>query len=164
MPALQDVADELDAVRRRTVPELEAIDEPGSLRTRGAESWSRKQVLGHLVDSALNNLHRFVRAQQADELVFPGYEQRSWVDAGGYQERPWRSIVSLWSELNAQVAHVVARIPPERLATHCRIGEGPPVTLEFIARDYVKHLRHHLEQILDPEASLGQKYQARAEP
>ncbi|HVR69864.1 MAG TPA: DinB family protein [Vicinamibacteria bacterium] len=164
MPALQDVADELDAVRRRTVPELEAIDEPGSLRTRGAESWSRKQVLGHLVDSALNNLHRFVRAQQADELVFPGYEQRSWVDAGGYADRPWRSIVSLWSELNAHVAHVVSRIPPERLATLCRIGDGPPVTLEFIARDYVKHLQHHLEQILDPGASLGKKYQALAEP
>jgi hypothetical protein len=164
MPGLQDVADELDAVLRRTIPELEAIGETDSLRTRGAGSWSRKQVLGHLVDSALNNLHRFVRAQQADELVFPGYEQRPWVDAGAYQDRPWPSIVRLWSELNGQVAHVVARIPAERLGTRCRIGEGPPVTLEFIARDYVKHLRHHLEQILDPEASVGKKYQAAAEP
>ena len=158
------MADELEAVLRRSVPELEAIGEAASLRNRGTGSWSRKQVLGHLVDSALNNLHRFVRAQQADELVFPGYEQRLWVDAGGYQERTWPSIVRLWSELNTQVAHVVARIPADRLATRCRIGDGPPVTLEFIARDYVKHLRHHLEQILDPEASLGKKYQAFAEP
>jgi hypothetical protein len=158
MAGVQDVARDLLEVLRRTVPALEAIDEPGSLLTRGPGSWSRKQVLGHLVDSALNNLHRFVRAPQASELVFPGYEQRSWVDAGGYQERPWRSVVSLWSELNAQVAHVVSRIPPDRLATPCRIGDGPPVTLEFIARDYVKHLQHHLQQILDPEASLGKRY------
>jgi hypothetical protein len=164
MPGLQDVADEVEAIVRRALPELEAIDEAASLRTRGTGSWSRRQVLGHLVDSALNNLHRFVRAQQAGELLFPGYDQRSWVDAGGYQERPWPSIVRLWSELNAQVAHVVARIPAERLATRCRIGEGPPATLEFIARDYVKHLRHHLEQILDPKASLGKSYQAFAEP
>jgi hypothetical protein len=164
MTGLEDVARDLEEVLRRTVPALEAMSEDESLRTRGPGSWSRRQVLGHLVDSALNNLHRFVRAQQADELVFPGYQQQGWVEAGGYQHRPWRSIVSLWSELNAQVAHVVGRIPPERLATPCRIGDGPPVTLEFIARDYVKHLRHHLEQILEPEASIGKKYQAFAEP
>jgi hypothetical protein len=164
MAGLQDVADELEAVVRRTVADLHAIGEAGSLHTRGAGSWSRKQVLGHLVDSALNNLHRFVRAQQVDELVFPGYEQRSWVDAGGYQDRPWESVVDLWSALNAHVAHVVARLPAERLGTPCRIGDGPPVTLEFIARDYVKHLRHHLEQVLDPEASAGKTYQAFAEP
>jgi hypothetical protein len=163
MADVKDVADDLSALLRDTVPALESISEAESLRTRGAGSWSRKQVLGHLVDSALNNLHRFVRAQQAEELAFPGYDQRLWVAAGGYDERPWRSLVSLWAELNAQVTHVVSRIPPERLGTRCRIGDGPPVSLEFIARDYMKHLRHHLEQILDPEASLGKKYQSFAE-
>jgi hypothetical protein len=163
MSNVQDVVADLSAVMRETVPALEAISETDSLRTRGADSWSRKQIVGHLIDSALNNLHRFVRAQQAEELVFPGYDQRLWVGAGAYAERPWPALVSLWSELNAQVAHVIARIPPERLGTRCRIGEGEPVSLEFIARDYVKHLRHHLEQVLDPQASMGKKYQPFAE-
>jgi hypothetical protein len=144
-------------------PALEAIAEEGSRRTRGAGSWSRKQVLGHLVDSALNNLHRFVRAQQTEELVFPGYDQRAWVDMGGYHDRPWATLVSLWSELNAQVAHVIGRIPSERLATPCRIGDDRPVSVEWVARDYVKHLRHHLEQILDPESTMGKKYQPLAQ-
>jgi hypothetical protein len=164
MPHLQDVADDLTGVVRSTVPRLTAIGEDASLRTRGAGSWSRRQILGHLVDSALNNLHRFVRAQDGEELVFPGYEQRAWVAAGGYQERDWPAIVRLWSELNAQVAHVLARIPPERLATPCRIGDGPPVTLDFVARDYVRHLRHHLDQIFEPEASQGKAYRSFAEP
>jgi hypothetical protein len=164
MADLTDVADDLSGLLASTRPALAAIGEADSLRTRGDGTWSRRQILGHLVDSALNNLHRFVRAQQVDELVFPGYEQRAWVDLGGYQDRPWARIVDLWAELNAQVAHVIARVPPERLAIPCRIGDGPPVTLEFVARDYVRHLRHHLEQILEPEVSRGKQYRSFAEP
>ena len=55
-------------------------------------------------------------------------------------------------------------IPESRLATPFRIGDGPAVTLEFVARDYVRHLRHHLEQILEPDASRGQQYRSFAEP
>jgi hypothetical protein len=164
MAGLVDVADDLSSVVARARPALDAIGEAESLRTRGDGTWSRRQILGHLVDSAVNNLHRFVRGQQVDELVFPGYEQRAWVDLGGYQERAWPALVSLWAELNAQVAHVIARVPPERLATPCRIGDGPPVTLEFVARDYVHHLRHHLEQILEPETSGGKPHGSFAEP
>jgi hypothetical protein len=164
MSNLQDVAADLGDILRESIPALEAISEADSLRLRGAGSWSRKQIVGHLIDSALNNLHRFVRAQQAEELVFPGYDQRQWVDAGRYAERRWRDLVGLWSALNAQVAHVIAGIAPERLGTPCRIGDGPPVSLEFVARDYVKHLRHHLEQVLDPAASMGKTYESTAEP
>ena len=164
MSNLDDVAADLTSLLGTTVPALEAIGEPDSLRTRGDGTWSRREILGHLVDSALNNLHRFVRAQQVDELVFPGYDQRAWVAIGGYQDRPWRATVGLWAELNAQVAHVLARVPADKLQTPCRIGDGPPATLEFVARDYVKHLRHHLEQILEPEASRGKRYRAFAEP
>jgi DinB family protein len=145
---MQEVADELTTVLSETVPVLEALSEDESGKGRGPDKWSGKEILGHLIDSALNNVHRFVRAQQGSELVFPAYEQRFWVATSRHQERPWRSLITLWKELNEHVAHVVSRIPAERLATPCRIGDGPPVTLEFIARDYVTHLRHHLQQIL----------------
>lgn len=149
------VADDLTEVVGRTVPQLDAISESDSLVTRGPGTWSRKQILGHLVDSALNNLQRFVRAQQGTELVFPDYDQPFWVAAGGYQERAWPTLIRLWAELNGQLAHVISRIPGERLGTPCRIGGSKPLTLEFIVRDYVVHLRHHLGQILDPVASVG---------
>ena len=155
---VKDVSDDLFGVVDDTVPRLEAITEAGSLGTRGTGTWSRKEVLGHLIDSALNNLHRFVRAQQGAELAFPDYQQEHWVRAGGYAGRSWPALVGLWAQLNAHLAHVIALIPAERRGTPCRIGESKPVTLEFIVRDYVDHLRHHLRQILEPEAATGKAH------
>jgi hypothetical protein len=156
--ALGEVAKDLTELIAETIPALEAIGEADSLRTRGPGTWSRRQILGHVVDSALNNVHRFVRAQHGDELIFPDYDQPAWVIAAGYQDRSWRSLIRLWVELNGHVAEVVRGIPSRRLSTPCRIGGSQPMTLEFLARDYVRHLRHHLEQIFDPDASRGKTH------
>jgi len=157
MGRTSEVARELTTLLDQTQPRLQGIDEAGSLADRGPGSWSRRQVLGHLVDSALNNLQRFVRAQQGP-LDFPPYAQEHWVAAGGYQDRSWADLVELWAGLNRQLAHVVDRLPDPALSTPCRIGETEPVTLEFLVRDYLGHLRHHLAQILDPEGSKGQRW------
>jgi hypothetical protein len=156
--ALSDVAEELEKLIGETVPAFGAIDEAGSLKTRGPGTWSRKQILGHVIDSALNNVHRFVRAQHEDELVFPDYDQPAWVAAGGYQDRSWPRLVRLWADLNEHLVQVITQIPSERLETGCRIGGSEPMTLEFLVRDYVRHLRHHLQQIREPEASRGKTH------
>jgi hypothetical protein len=159
MPSsVTDVAEDLGGLLGETAPALEAIGEEGSLETRGPGTWSRKQILGHLVDSALNNVQRFVRAQHESELSLPDYDQPAWVSASGYQDRPWSDIVALWAVVNVHLAHVIARIPPEALETPCRIGGSEPMTLEFVVRDYMRHLRHHLQQIQDPEGSRGRTH------
>jgi hypothetical protein len=104
-------------------------------------------VLGHLIDSALNNHQRFVRAQLSESLAFPGYEQESWVRVQAYQDGRWPELVALWTALNAHLAHVIGRIDEEALERPCKIGGGAPVTLRYLAEDYVRHLRHHLVQI-----------------
>jgi hypothetical protein len=161
---MKDVAADIERILDETVPRLASFGEAESASIRPGGAWSRKQILGHLVDSATNNHQRFVRAQLQQELVFPSYEQEGWVRVQGYAERPWKALVELWDSLNRHVAHVVSRIPEDRLATPVRLGEGQPVTLEFVARDYVRHLRHHLEQILEPEEAAGKKYRSFAEP
>src|SRR5262245_51790152 len=161
---MRDVADDISRVLDETLPRLRSLSETDSQQVRPGGRWSRREILGHLVDSAVNNHQRFVRATLQGELVFPSYEQEGWVSSQGYADRPWGALVELWSQLNRHVAHVVARIPAERLAAPCRIGDGPPATLEFVARDYVRHLRHHLEQILEPLNAAGKAYRSFAEP
>ncbi|HZP33216.1 MAG TPA: DinB family protein [Candidatus Acidoferrales bacterium] len=141
-------AEELTGVVAQNLPKLRTLSEEEVMRSRGTGKWVKKEILGHLIDSAVNNHQRFVRAQLSGRLVWPGYEQDRWVAVQKYRERSWAEIVILWEQLNRHLAHVMANVPAERLGTKCVIGEGEPVTLEWLMSDYVRHLRHHLDQIL----------------
>jgi hypothetical protein len=87
----------------------------------------------------VNNHHRFVRAQQVEELTFPAYEQEQWVSAQGYAERPWVELVDFWRLYNRHPAHVISRIPEEKLAVICVIGANEPVTFGYLIEDYLLH-------------------------
>jgi DinB superfamily len=128
-------------------PELRTIDDERAGSKPTPDVWSIKQILGHLIDSASNNHQRFVRAQLASELSFPGYEQNAWVNSQDYQTSPWRELVDLWVFYNHHLAHVIRRVPQAAANVPCRIGTNEAVTLGSLAHDYVAHVRHHLEQI-----------------
>ena len=141
------LADVLLHTVQAALPLMRSTSDADATRLLAAGKWSRKQILGHLIDSAANNHQRFVRAQEQPSLVFPGYAQNHWVSCQRYSERAWSDLVALWESYNRHLAHVVASIPEERRATWCVIGDGEPVTLGFLVTDYIRHLRHHLEQI-----------------
>lgn len=114
----------------------------------GPGTWTVKEILGHLIDSAANNHQRFVRAQLTPLLVFPGYEQEAWNTVQAYGDEPWPDLIALWASYNRHLAHVIRSIPGEAAVHRCEIGGGEPVTLDFLVTDYVRHLRHHLDQII----------------
>lgn len=147
---MNDVADDLRAEVRRSTERLRGLSESTAAASRGDGKWTRKEILGHLIDSAANNHQRFVRAQSANPFVWPGYEQDAWVSVHRYRDRPWAELVDLWAGLNGHLAHVIEHIPLMCLSTEVLIGTSEPATLEWWVRDYVRHLRHHLGQILGP--------------
>lgn len=128
-------------------PRLRALAEARAASSPLPVKWSRKQILGHLIDSAANNHQRFVRVQAESDLELPGYAQDFWVETQRYNDRAWQDLIELWCSYNRHLAHVIANIPESKGDAHCRIGGGPPVTLRYIALDYVGHLQHHLRQI-----------------
>jgi hypothetical protein len=127
---------------------LLSVSEDESSRPVLPGGWSRKQLLGHLIDSASNNHQRFVRAVLNGPLVFPGYEQESWSRVQFAQDELWSPLVMLWASYNRHLAHIINHLPEDKLDVVCSIGAGEPVTLQFLAEDYLRHLNHHLEQIL----------------
>jgi hypothetical protein len=56
-------------------PRLREISESESIQPILPGGWSRKQIIGHLIDSASINHQRFVRAALQTSLDFPGYDQ-----------------------------------------------------------------------------------------
>ena len=125
-----------------------AEDEAG---VKTSSAWSRKEELGHLIDSAANNHQRFVRAALEGAYHGPSYDQNGWVTTHGYQELPWTELVEFWSRYNRILAQVIAGIPDSKRATPCTIGDGAPATLQFVIEDYVAHMRHHVDHILRRE-------------
>jgi hypothetical protein len=142
-----DVANDLRTRVDATLARLQTISESDASRDRGPGQWIRKEILGHLVDSAANNHQRFIRAQLESPFVGPAYEQDRWVELHRYRDRPWGELLGLWATLNRHLAHVIEGVPAERLATSCRIGDAGPVTLRWLIEDYRRHMEHHLEQI-----------------
>ena len=92
-----ETAVELRQVANSFSRELLAADGRAAARRPDAQTWSPKEVLGHLIDSAANNHQRFVRAQETDALTVPGYEQNHWVESQGYQEADWPHLIALWT-------------------------------------------------------------------
>jgi len=139
-------------------PRLLLISEGQSEQARAGDHWSSKQIIGHLIDSAANNHARFVMAQLKDDLLFAGYEQDGWVRVQQYQNVPWPQLVELWRAYNLHLLHVMSCVPQEKLMNQCTrhslhkiafetVSESDPVTLEYLMKDYVVHLKHHLSQI-----------------
>jgi hypothetical protein len=110
--------------------------------------WNRKQIVGHLLDSAANNRQRFVRASIQGQYSGPSYDQDRWVDAHGYASQPWETLLSWWEAEHAILAAVVDRIPAGRLEASCAVGDDQPVTLRFLIEDYIAHHNWHLAQML----------------
>lgn len=148
--AMSDVAwkfrADLDEVHRALVSLPEALADvpwrPGG--------WTRKQIVGHLLDSAANNRQRFVRASTEGSYTGPQYAQDAWVAAHGYAEQTWARLLAWWEREHEILISVVDRIPEDRLQAQCVVGDDAPVTLRFLIEDYVEHQKWHVKQLLAP--------------
>ncbi len=145
--SLRDLALELATLVGGVAERLRRVDEAAASRKPAPGKWSRKEILGHLIDSAANNHQRFVRLQLQGTLELPGYEQDGWVRVSHYQDRPWADLVAFWETYNRNLAEIVRRFDPASLRHTWSDPSGRVLDLEFIARDYVVHMRHHLDQI-----------------
>ena len=114
------------------------------------KKWSKKEVLGHLIDSGQNNLRRFVVGQYESAPPKITYDQNFWVESNGYQKMDKDSVIRLWKLVNQQIASTLANMPAQNYTRTCDTGKEQVnlKTLEWLADDYVKHMKHHLNQII----------------
>jgi hypothetical protein len=146
---MKDIAKQLNETIRKFEPKLSLMNEDTLAVKSSPNEWSKKEILGHLIDSAANNHQRFVRAvyQVADQ--FPTYDQNQWIRIQQYNGIPWSTLVAFWVAYNNHLSHVIECIPSDVEFSPCNIGKEEPVPLKYVVKDYFRHLCHHMEDILN---------------
>jgi len=112
--------------------------------------WSKQEILGHLIDSAINNLQRFTEIQflpQPYSVIH--YRQNELVIVNDYQNLPLQHLLDLWRVLNRQIVLVVKNTTVEKLdyPVDPQYENKELKTLSWIICDYVAHMEHHFRQI-----------------
>lgn len=115
----------------------------------------KKEILGQLCDSVINNIEGFIKFQYEEPVyAIPSYAQDYWVKMQNYQDRPLDEIINLFQTLNKQIIHIVKIIPIEKLSNLCDIGSQHQ-TLEWLIKDYLEHIEHHIHNQILIEKSYG---------
>jgi hypothetical protein len=148
--AMRAIVDDLNLTiagfseKMRQLPENEWRDKPRP------EKWSRIEVIGHLIDSAHSNLRRFIVGQYSDTPPHIIYDQDFWVRSNAYQQAPIDTVLTLWILMNHRIATVLSQMEEKNYDKSCDTGRGEKDlhTLLWLAADYVKHMKHHLNQII----------------
>jgi hypothetical protein len=88
-----------------------------------------------------------VRAYVEEEPSLGEYDGDRWVALHKYQDMEWIEIIECWRVMNQQLIRAGSAISPQAAERKLTVGGGNPITLAFLANDYVDHLLHHLRHI-----------------
>jgi ATP-dependent Clp protease ATP-binding subunit ClpA len=138
-------------LERRFTSALEQISEEASSERLKRLPWTRRQALGHLIDWAAAHHEWIGRALVDKKVAAYGYPLEERVEAAKYEEMRWADLVIVWIAMNDLLGQIVARIPPERLETPCRIGIAPEKPL----RNVIERYREYTEDMLAQICAMG---------
>src|SRR5215813_7862241 len=136
MTPFSPIASDLGRTVAQAKPRLLELDNADTSSRPSENKWAKKEILGHLLDSASNNHQRFVRAALQGSLTFPGYDQNALVDLQRFADVDWTFLVDFWAAYNRFIAHVINGLAEKAAGVTCNIGNNKPATLEWIAADY----------------------------
>jgi hypothetical protein len=146
---MKPVTEELAAIVNDFTLKLDAVSAEQFFSKPLPHKWSKAEVTGHLIDSAQNNLRRFIVAQYTNTPHIV-YDQEFWVNANAYQDMNKADIILLWKLINERICAVLVTMPEAAYSKTCNTGKDEESlhTVEWLAHDYVKHMKHHLNQVL----------------
>ncbi len=145
---MKEIARELESCIDQHIDALRSLKEPAISIKPSPVKWSKKEIMGHLIDSAQSNIRRFVIAQYED-TPFIVYDQDKWVSIMGYQQWDYSQLIGLWYLQNKQICRILENTMEEMAQRNCQTQQLH--TIEWLAIDYIKHLRHHVHQVLELE-------------
>jgi hypothetical protein len=152
MDKFESICQELLSLIKQWEARLLALPVDVITERRNSQNRTIKQIVGHMVDSASNNIHRIVHLQYGKiPLVFPNYATHGnndrWIAIQNYQEEDWNDLVQLWKFANIHIVHVIQNISSEKLKNTWISGVNEEISLEDMVVDYPQHFKLHLDEI-----------------
>lgn len=119
-----------------------------TLENKLPEKWSKKEILGHLVDSSIHNLIRFTEINYLPKPYnHRPYNQNDLVNINQYQTMDMEELIQLWYSINKQIIRLFKSVDEKALDYEILLSDGTMINLDFLMKDYVEHLEHHINQI-----------------
>ena len=147
MNPIQNTIDRFTQVLNVVPPLLHKVEENVFSVKPSAEKWSKKEIIGHLIDSASNNHQRFVRAQ-FEHTPEISYDQNKWNEFSYHQLMRKDDLIDFWLDYNRYLLKLIKHIPSFNLNKKIKVGEQIH-TLQYIIEDYLVHMEYHLKQIVN---------------
>lgn len=149
---LEKVSRELVTLTATWEPRLQELPEKIITRRRNNQHRNIRQIVGHLVDSASNNIHRIVHLQYEESpLAFPDYASHGnndrWISIQNYAEEDWELLLKLWSSMYLHLAYVILQVDPDKLKHLWINGENDRLSLQEMIDDLPGHYKLHLNEI-----------------
>jgi hypothetical protein len=149
------IVDDLRNVLQQFVPKLQAISHHEFAAKPLPDKWSKQEVIGHLIDSAQNNMRRFIVGQYESRPKIV-YQQDFWVAANNYQNAKKDDVINHWKLINERICDVLVNMPEINYNKEADTSKATNEyhSLIWLAEDYVKHMKHHLNQVLPGSFSI----------
>jgi len=144
---MENVYRELNSIVNDFYNKYKGLDNQITSKRLGADKWTLKEIMGHLIDSASNNHQRLVRLQIVDELIFPDYskDNSKWLEIQKYNEINFSDIILLWKQYNVLIGNIIKEVNESKLGNYWRKSDGAKISLKDLVTDYVRHLKDHLQ-------------------
>jgi len=111
---MESIAVQLEAIVDQHSAALHAIVKDKLTYKPSPAKWSKQEIIGHMIDSAQNNIRRFIVAQYEDSPKI-GYKQDDWVAISNYQHYDSIDLIHLWQLINKHLAMVLKNTSPEMM-------------------------------------------------
>ena len=144
-----ETINKLERILKEGLDYLSQSSESEMSRKTCVEKWSKKEILGHLIDSGISNLQMFTEIQFEDKpYIIRNYKQNELVKANNYQNAETNEIVKFWLSINNRIKKLIELQTEKTLSYKIELGKDNISDLKFLMKDYVDHLEHHLNQIM----------------
>jgi hypothetical protein len=144
---MQDAISKFEKLLQENSEYLKSLDKE-TLENKAPEKWSKKEILGHLVDSSIHNLVRFTEINYLPKPYnHRPYKQNDLVTINQYQSMDMEELIQLWYSINKQIVRLFKSVDEKALDYEIILSDGSMINLDFLMKDYVEHLEHHINQI-----------------